>query len=597
MPDGTALLDRARARTIENIARNADLAESLAPVIEAVEARWPAAACSLMLLRRGRLCHAAGRRVPAAWLDEVDGLAMSGPRPAPFWTPRPAHVEIAAEPGWEEWRPAALELGLRCCSTAPLLSGAGEVLGALTVYFGGAEATDLDFLAEAARLAAVIVDQRNLMDDLVYQAEHDTLTRLPNRRLFEDRLRQALLMCARYGHRAAVLLMDLDRLQWVNDLFGHQVGDILLEKVARRLEACVRRSDTLARSGGDEFLLLLPQVEAPGGAMATARKLLDALADPFEIEGRELCVTASIGVALCPDDAGEPVALLKKCTDAMQRAKDLGRNGAVAFSPEMDRASQQKLEIETHLRRALDNGEICLYYQPQFEVGGGGLAGLEALMRWHSPALGAVSPGAFIPLAEETGLIVPLGAWALEAACAQRAAWGAALGPARVAVNISAVQFARADFVDSIAGVLDRNGLNPALLELELTETVVMGDLERSAARMEQIRRLGISLTLDDFGTGYASLSYLQKLPFDTVKVDRSFISEIRAASDRPPLAHSIIGLAHVLGKRVVAEGIETGEQLQALAAMNCDVAQGFLLATPVPAARVPEAANIVCTP
>lgn len=382
----------------------------------------------------------------------------------------------------------------------------------------------------------------------------------------------------------ALLYMDLDRFKLVNDVLGHRVGDALLGQVARRLESCTRRSDILARVGGDEFVLLLSELPDPSGAAAVARKILEALGDSFEVEGHELFVTASIGISVYPVDAEDAAALQKHADHAMYWAKRQGANSFATFGQGIRTASPERLEMETHLRRALERNEMLLNYQPLYEAGAGGLVGVEALLRWKHPELGMVSPATFIPIAEETGLIVPLGSWSLNEACRQRRDWkDAGLPPFRVAVNVSPLQFDQEGFVEDVAAAIRHFGIPPHLLELELTESGIMQDLESSIQRMLRLRELGVRLAIDDFGTGRSSLSYLQRLPLETLKIDQSFVREIRVAADRPPLIQSIITMAHALGLTVVAEGVETPEQMDALVAMGCDVLQGYLLSRPVP--------------
>lgn len=583
-------LDRERTHAVEMIARNEEPARVLDRLAALVEVHCAGISCSIMLLRNGRLYRAAGAQRLARLVGELDGLAIDPGEEAgagaPFWTMAPASADVAVAPRWQPYRTAALHYGVRGCWSSPILSGAGEVLGSLVAYTecaAGPPAQDLPFLHCAARLTGIAVEQGNLVADLVYQAEHDALTRLPNRRLFEDRLVQAILLADRNSRKLAVLHLDLDRFQSINDRLGRAMGDRLLESIARRLEACIRKSDTLARTGGDEFLLLLPDLESGADGAVVALKLLHALQNPFSLNGHELFVTASIGISAYPGDADGAAALERNATDALYRAKSQGRNCVQAFTADMSRATHQRLETEVHLQRALERGELTLNFQPQFDLVTGQMSGAEALLRWTNPTLGPVSPAVFIPVAEESGLIVPIGRWVLEEACRQRALWGIKMGRGRVAVNVSGVQFARPDFAEQVASALENTGLAPELLDLELTESVVMLDLEKTAHHMSVLRNLGVSISMDDFGTGYSSLSYLQRLPFQAVKIDQSFVREIRSARDRPPLVSSIIGMARALGKQVIAEGVETDEQLEALAAMGCDVGQGYLLGRPVP--------------
>lgn len=581
-------MHRASLEVVELIAGNANLERVLARIAALVEEHSGGVRASILVLRDGRLYHAAGGRLPLDFVSAMDGFPIGGGNgsgQAPFWDLRPLACEIAVDPRWEDCRAAALIHQLTVCRSSPIISGTGEVLGALAAY-SGPDRSPIDgaLIESACRLAAVSIEQRNLIEDLAHQAGHDPLTHLPNRYLFEDRLQQAIRMAGRGQERVGLLSIDLDRFGAVNDLLGHRAGDALLEQVARRLEGCLRKSDTLARTGGDEFTLVLPALSGDWAVVRVAEKLCSALAgESLKVQGHELFVTASFGASLYPDDAPDAAGLEKNATDAMYRAKAQGGNGVQAFTAEMSRASRERLETETLLRKALEREELRLDYQPQYSLRTGALAGAEALLRWHNPVMGAVSPGVFIPVAEESGLIIPIGAWVMREACRQRVKWGAAMADSRVAVNVSALQFARADFISEVEKALAETGIDPQLLELELTETIIMRDVDQTARKMACLRELGLSISMDDFGTGYSSLSCLQRLPFETVKIDQSFVREIRLATDRPPLIQSMIGLTRALKKRVVAEGVETAEQLQALMDMGCEIGQGYLLGRPMP--------------
>ena len=586
-------LDRERMSAVEMIARNAGLEVVLARLSSLVEQCCPGLQCALFVLRHGRLFQAAGAAALDSFLGALDALPIEadGDDPAaPFWALAPRLHTVLTDPHWAPWSAAAIPAGVNTCWSSALVSGAGEMLGALAAYSpspSGPALADRPFLESAAKLAALAIEQQNLVEDLVYQAEHDTLTRLPNRFRFDDRLGQALRLADRAGHLTALLHIDLDRFRSVNNLFGRAVGDALLEQVARRMEGCLRKSDTLARAGGAEFTLLLPELAQAAGAEAVAAKLMESFEEPFQVLGHEVFLTASIGISIYPRDAADSVALLRNASEAVQRAKNQGRHNVQAFTADMDRACRQRLEIERHLRHALERGELTLHFQPQYDLRCGAMRGAEALLRWESAALGSVSPAVFIPAAEESGLILPIGRWVLEEACRQRMRWPARLA-GRIAVNASAVQFARPDFVALIVSTLEHTGLDPSLLEVELTETAVMRDLEQASRHMKTLSNLGIAISMDDFGTGYSSLSNLQRLPFDAVKIDQSFVREIRSAAERPPVISSIIGMARALGKRLIAEGIETPAQREAVAAMGCDLGQGYLLCRPAPADRLP---------
>ncbi len=417
--------------------------------------------------------------------------------------------------------------------------------------------------------------------DLAY---YDPLTGLPNRRLLEDRLHVELSHAARMRSRLAVMFVDLDRFKRINDSLGHEVGDRLLVEIARRLRASLREDDTVARMGGDEFLVVLSNLAGPDDAAITARRIVGALRRPVLIDGRELVVTTSIGISVYPDDTQDGATLIKNADIAMYRAKDEGRNSFQLYEPAMNARSLEHLALETALHGALPRDELRLHYQPLVAVEGGDVVAVEALLRWRHPELGLVSPADFIPLAEETGLIVPIGEWVLRSACARHRAWReAGRGELRMMVNISVRQFRDEGFVAMVARVLEETAMPPAGLTLELTESMLMDDVDQSIARLEQLRALGVALALDDFGTGYSSLAYLKRFPIDELKIDRLFIGGIDHNARDAALVAAIISLGHSLGLRVVAEGVETPAQLEVLRAQGCDIAQGFLLARPRP--------------
>jgi diguanylate cyclase (GGDEF)-like protein len=442
--------------------------------------------------------------------------------------------------------------------------------------------------------AAIAIEQRLLTDQLAYQAHHDTLTELPNRLLFQERLRQAILEARRSKTMVALLYVDLDRFKLINDTLGHASGDALLQQVARRLKSSLREADTLARMSGDEFTIIATGLRNPLHASVVAEAVLKALRSPFEMENQELFVTASIGISVYPQDALDAETLQRNSDNAMYRAKSAGKNRFEYFIPEMRASTSQRLEMETHLRRALERAEFCVHYQPQFDLQTGRLVGQEALIRWNNPKLGAVGPDQFIPITEENGLIVPIGNWVLQEACRQTAAWRQGGYPLKgVSVNVSAVQFSRPDFVDTVDQVLESTGLAPRFLELELTERLVIRDVRESASKMAKLRALGVQISVDDFGAGYSSLSYLQRLPIDVLKLDRSFVEEFKNSSGNSSLVRGIVSLAHGLGIRVTAEGVETEEQLDLVHHCGCDKAQGYLLGRPSPAgSALSQAAN-----
>jgi diguanylate cyclase (GGDEF)-like protein/PAS domain S-box-containing protein len=424
-------------------------------------------------------------------------------------------------------------------------------------------------------------------------AYHDALTGLPNRAMLMDRLAQALSQAQRRDQQVAVLFIDLDRFKLVNDSLGHAVGDQLLQEIARRLRGALREDDTVARVGGDEFQVITSNVAGSVDVARIAEKLMRALGEPFTLEGQELHVTASIGVSLFPRDGASGELLLKYADTALYEAKGEGRNGYRFFSPEMNAQAHGRLRLENDLRRAVERHELVLHYQPQLDLATGEVCAVEALVRWRHPVRGLVLPNAFIPMAEETGLVLGIGKWVLDEACRQVAEWqrgGLAdnLSPLRVAVNISARQLQRPGLDGAVRRALSRSGLAPQCLELEITESSVMLDPQHAQSVLQSLRDLGVQLSIDDFGTGYSSLAYLKRLPLDRLKIDRSFIGGIPADSDDAAIVETIIVMTHKLGLRVIAEGVETLEQRLQLVRQGCDEMQGFLLAHPVPAEELP---------
>lgn len=422
--------------------------------------------------------------------------------------------------------------------------------------------------------------------DLAYLAQYDSLTGLANRGLFRDRLAQALARADRHERLVALLFLDLDGFKAINDTLGHDAGDNLLKTVADRLRGCVRRADTVARLGGDEFAVILEGVSRIGDATAVAQKILDTVALPFILNGQEVFVTTSIGIAVYRRDGEDAEALTKNADTAMYRAKEQGRSTYQIYTADLHEKILQRLALESGLRRALERGEFLLYYQPRVNLRSGAITGMEALLRWRHPERGLVSPVEFIPVAEESGLIIPIGEWVLREACAQSRAWHAAgLPRLRVAVNLSARQFRHKDLAEAVARIVAETGLEPEWLELELTEGFLMENTQASSATLAALKAMGLRISIDDFGTGYSSLNYLQRFPIDTLKIDQSFVRGIPTDPDAAAIVTAIIALAHSLRLEVVAEGAETKEQIEFLKAQGCDEIQGYLFSPPLPAA------------
>jgi len=420
-------------------------------------------------------------------------------------------------------------------------------------------------------------------------ADYDVLTGLPNRRLLRERFVQLLAAAERDKTEIAVIFLDLDHFKRVNDSLGHSVGDELLCEVARRLDTVVRRIDTVARLGGDEFIFAMPGFHTAAAA-EVARRLIDVFARPFEVAGHELTVTPSLGISIYPHDGQDLETLLKNADTAMYRAKEIGRNTFQFYATEMNTATLDRLLMESNLRRALTHNEFILQYQPLVNLRTGVIIGVEALIRWQHPELGTIMPDSFIHVAEETGLINPIGDWVLCEACRQAKAWcDQGLPSLVVAVNVAPVQFRQPGFVEMVAGALASSGLDASLLELELTERTVMHDADINLGTLSALHRMGVELSLDDFGTGYSSLAYLKRFPVGKLKIDRSFVNDLETDPDDWAIASTIVSMGRSLRMTVLAEGVETAEQLAQLRKMGCDMAQGYYFSRPTSAAGIAD--------
>jgi diguanylate cyclase (GGDEF)-like protein len=419
---------------------------------------------------------------------------------------------------------------------------------------------------------------------MAHSAEHDFLTGLPNRMLLNDRVGQAIALAARHTKRVAVLFLDLDGFKHINDSLGHPTGDKLLQSIAKRLVDCIRGSDSVSRQGGDEFVILLLDLERAEDAAITARRMLEAVALPHRIDQHDLHVTASIGVSVYPDDGLDADTLIKNADTAMYQAKENGRRNIQFFKSAMNARAVERQFLEEGLRWALERQEFALHYQPKVNLMTGAIAGAEALIQWTHPTRGPINPAAFIPVAEECGLILPIGAWVLREACAQARAWmDVGLSVKSMAVNVSAMEFRDKNFLNSLFAILDETGLDPRSLELELTESVLMKHAAFTASILQTMRKRGVKVAIDDFGTGYSSLSYLQRFPVDALKIDQSFVRQISTAGDDTTIVKAVIGMARGLKLRIIAEGVETLEEVAFLRAYRCEEAQGHYFSRPVP--------------
>ena len=585
-----AALVAGEARVLGMIARGAPVEATLGALADLIEEHAQGASCCITLADGdGRLRVVAAPAVPPTVRALVDGLEV-GPRALSCGTAayrRQAVVvaDVAADPLWDGASDAALGAGVRAAWSMPVLAFADRrALGTIGTYHprpGRPRRSYVRFVDLCTNLAAMAVERGHAEARLAHQATHDALTGLPNRTLFLDRLGQALAQRHEDGTTVAVVFLDVDRFKVINDSAGHGAGDRLLTGLAQRLSGLVRPGDTVARFGGDEFTVLCQGVAGASGALKIAERIVEGTAAPFALDDGEVVVTLSAGIAL-PRAGDTPETLLRDADAAMYRAKERGRNRIEVFDEAMRDTAVARLDTEKALRRALDADELVLHYQPQVRVADGRLTGVEALVRWQHPERGLLPPGQFVPLAEEAGLIVPLGARVLEEACRQAQAWRRAGTPVVVWVNVSPVQVAQPDLARRVAGVLDATGVDPALIGLELTESALLAD----ASSVVALSELGVRLAIDDFGTGYSSLDHLRRFPFDLVKIDRSFVAALDGARGTAIVA-AVVGLAHALGLEALAEGVETEAQHDALRGIGCDLAQGFWFARPEPAATV----------
>jgi len=614
MTDVTSLKDSERAlageiRILEAIAGSAPLNEILDLLCRDVESQSGEALCSVLLLDEGRLQVGAAPSLGAAFSAGAGGIPIGDPG----WDAKVIGVgeklivpDIAASTLEGEFRDYALGQGILACWGLPVRGRDGTVLGVFATYYKTARGpTEYEErLGERAeRLVRIAIENSRARARIQRLAHFDELTGLPNRVAFMERLERAIESSRQTGASFAVMAFGLDRFKNINETLGHETGDEVLAAVARRLRNCVSDPASLARLGGNRFAVLVEGVtpelhaldaakhrieagESPSSTRDPAQiagAIADTLARPLLARGAELYLTTSIGISTYPDDSRDARALLRNANIAMYRAKELGGSSHQRYSERMDLYSIRRLELESSLRGALDRDELLVHYQPKVELASGRIVGMEALVRWRHPKYGWVSPMEFIPIAEENGLIMPIGRWVLRHACAQNRMWQAAgLPKVRVAVNFSARQFMHQNLVEDVAAVLRETGLDASSLEVEITESVVMHDTERAARTLQQLKAMGVSISIDDFGTGYSSLAYLRRFPIDSVKVDRSFILETPGNSDAAAIAQAIIAMAQSLRLGVIAEGVETAEQVEFLEFFGCEQAQGHLFGKPL---------------
>jgi len=573
------LRETSRSRILEMMLSNEPLGAVLDHVADLVTAETPGSICAILLRQRERIHVATAPGAPAGMVE-----ALQAPHALPFevWKGAAEFFSPAIDSAWKGFfgrltGPAPSVIRSRPIGTS------GQPLGALVVFDREVPSPEAArVLEDAPRLARIAIEHSRFYDHLNFQAHHDNLTGLPNRALFERRLAEAVYEAKNANRRAAVLSIDLDRFKQINDTMGHRIGDLFLANVADRLRRTIRPGDTVGRIGGDEFCIILGNIAAAAEAEAVADRLLSVARQPVIIEGRSLIASVSIGVAVYPDDGLEAEELERDADAALYCAKGLGRDRVQVFSTH--NIALDRVRMGQELKRALRDRLYTVHYQPKVDADGG-FAGMEALVRLNHPELGQIPPNDFIPMAEESGLIIPLGAWVLDEVCRQIIAWkDVGLGLLPVAVNVSPVQICRPDFAADVEECLRRRGVPPQFIELELTESLLIGSGEETQKQMRYLRSLGIRFSIDDFGTGYSSLSYLHRLQVDAIKLDRSFVKSIDTDDAARRLVQAMIGVAEGLGLSVIAEGVETEAQRQVLIAAGCPTMQGYLFSRPQPA-------------
>jgi diguanylate cyclase (GGDEF)-like protein/PAS domain S-box-containing protein len=582
-----------QARILEMIALSAPLGEVLDQLMRLVESQLSGIFGSVLLLDEDghHLRHGAAPSLADAYTKAIDGVRI-GPKVGSCGTAvyRRAAVivtDIMSDPLWEDFRGLVAAYGYRSCWSTPILSHQGAVLGVFAMYsLSVREPTAIEtyLINVTTRIAGIAIERKRAEDQIRFLAHHDALTSLPNRILLKDRLTQAILQTQRHNPWVSVVFIDLDNFKTINDSLGHTAGDELLKIVAKRMVSCVKATDTVVRLGGDEFVILLVDQPAnPDEISATLDRIRAALADPVALDGRCLYVTCSMGVATFPNDGPDPDTLLMNADTAMYKAKDAGRDNVQFYTAEMNIRVHEKLALQQELRDGLARSEFVLHYQPQVDLRTGRIFAVEALVRWQHPKLGILSPLKFIPLAEETGQIVPLGDWVLHEACRRNKAWqDAGLPPMNISVNVSARQFREKTLIDRVINALQESGMAAKHLELEITEGLIMQDVDQAVATMKEVRRLGVELAIDDFGTGYSSLNALKTFPVARLKIDKSFIKNLASDDSDKAVAAAVISLGQKLNLRVIAEGVETAEQLAILRHNNCDEFQGYYFSKPV---------------
>ncbi|GGB54782.1 bifunctional diguanylate cyclase/phosphodiesterase [Roseibium aquae] len=589
-----------QARVLELLATGASLPDVLDSLVLLIQDQLDDVFGSILLLDDSgeHLLHGAAPSLPEAYCKAVSGVKI-GPRVGSCGTAawrgeKVIVADIETDPLWEEYRGLILPFGYKSCWSAPVFARDGSVLGTFALYSKSVrKPTQFEqrLTEETTRLAAIAIERAKADQQISFLAHHDTLTGLRNRHDLKRELDRLIHEVEPLSQKVAVVFFDLDQFKSVNDSFGHSIGDEVLRIVAERIRLLVREEDLMVRFGGDEFIIVIKDKRADRLKLVQLMSdIRRKVAEPILLANKTFHVTCSMGVARYPDDGVDGETLLLHADSAMYRAKESGRDRFQFYTPCMREAEPQRLTLLEDMRVGLERGEFRLDYQPQIDLETGRITGVEALVRWDHPELGTLMPGAFIPLAEDSGLITNLGQWVMWEACRQNKEWAeAGLPPVRVGVNVSARQFREENFIDQVREALKMTGLNPANLELEITESLIIQNKSHAVPVMQELRSLGVKLAIDDFGTGYSSLSALGSFPLTKLKIDRTFISMMDTQTQQRFIARAIVSLGHDMGLSVIAEGVETAEQLELLKSFGCDEAQGYHLGRPMPAESIAQ--------
>ncbi|MBO9123089.1 MULTISPECIES: sensor domain-containing protein [unclassified Rhizobium] len=590
---------RSQAQIVEMIARNESLEMILEALVLLVEAEIEGISGSVLILDRDgrRLYHGSSPSLPSIYSRMIDGITIgpnAGSCGTAAWRGEFVMVEdMMIDPLWDDYRGVAQQYGFRSCWSMPVMTAQNNVLGTFALYSREVRrptSREMEFVAMATHIAGIAIERRRGDERIQFMAHHDDLTGLPNRAFFKERMAKTLHQARSSGRKVTVAYIDLDNFKDINDGLGHGAGDEVLKEVAARMANGVRASDMVVRLGGDEFVVVLVhQSSHDTGITRRLRELHKAVRKPISYQDKQLHVTCSIGVASFPSDGATAEELLANADSAMYRSKQLGRDTLQHYQSARDSDLNLPISEQEELRQAIIGDQLILHYQPQIDVSTLDVTGLEALVRWNHPTRGMVPPVEFIPMAEESGLVIPLGLWVLNEACRQARAWqDMGLPPLRIGVNVSARQFTDKDFARHVTEAVERFGLAPHWLELELTESVLMQDADRARATMNALRPLGIRFSIDDFGSGYSSLASLRTFPFDRLKMDRSLIEALPSDKTAVAIGLAVISLAQTLKLTAVAEGVETDEQREFLRFAKCEEAQGYRFSRPLPAEEIP---------